>query len=648
MRKYISCSILISLLITCSCKISKDFARADSRNEWSHHFSFGSPSWDSFEHLSENPVYTGREGLEWPVNGFLFSDPVSKNMYLYIGEYRRYYSLINDPGSVSFNCVIFQSADRGKTWRKTGDLFPPVMKCYDSINIQVPDVMVIYSEGKYHMIFDWVSSDATWEKIGKSGIGYAVADRPEGPFKVSGKPLRINTQYKSSPLLNRYWRMYAPMIIKRKNDWVMLYMMDTSPSRSWALVASASEKPEGPYGEPVFIKNVEQKTYYPPLLEYFPAFTHKGYVYFPATSVALNRNYQLINRVRTEDVMNPGKWKTFCAGSFWHSINTDNEYAGIWGQTITGFIDDHDSLFVMYPSRNKADYGTVNLARRSWSHPYQKRGFNLSACQGASFTYLKRGVNPEYLNMDFNLTGTMHIFWDFHKTIDIKDTWGNFSFNQAEGDCKEIELSETDWKIKIADNGTMNIPDSGKIQNSVKQLQNLQLRKKEGKYSLYINGQKCWEGELSDHPGVIGIMLDPHSYLNVRSFKVTGNQTGGTLVYGYYEALLNSGNQDADWIFLTDPVFRNGSGAISKASHGFAKWNFIGTGFEMYLPRGPSFGNLDIYIDGKIAGNILLKNDQLTNSSVVFKSKHLHKGAHSVYIETENGHLPLDCIKVYF
>ena len=648
MRIHISCSILISLLITCSCKLNKDFALSDSRDEWSHHFSFGSPSWDSFERLPDNPVYTGRDGFEWPVNGFLFSDPISKNWYLYIGEYRRYYNIVNDSGSKNFNCVIYKSTDKGKTWGKIGDLFPLIMKCFDSINIQVPDVMVIYNEGKYHMIFDWVSSDASWENNGKSGIGYAVADRPEGPFSVSEEPLKINTQYRNSPLLDRYWRMYAPMIVKRKDDWVMLYMMDTSPSRSWALVASASEKPEGPYSEPVFIKNVEQKTYYPPLMEYFPAFSHKGYVYFPATSVALNRNYQLINRVRTEDVMDPGKWETFSAGSFWHSINEDNEYAGIWGQTITGFIDDQDSLFVMYPSRNKENYGTINLAKTSWTHLNKNRGFNLVSCEGPSFTYIKKGINLEHLDMDFNLAGTMRIVWDFHKTLDIKDTWGNFSLDQTDGEYKEIEISQTDWKIKFINNNTVDLIDSGKVQKSGEISDKIQLKKKNGSYSFYINNQKCWEGILPGNPGVVGIFLDPHSYLNICRFYVAGDQTKCFLFYGYYEALLNSGDQDIDWNFIKSSMFKNGSGAISKENHGFAKWNFYGTGFELYLPKGPSFDTVDIYIDGKNSGKIILKNDQFINSSVVFKSNLMRNGAHSVYIESKNGHLPLDCIKVHF
>jgi len=498
------------------------------------------------------------------------------------------------------------------------------------------------------MIFDWLSDKATWAEMSESGIGYAVADHPEGPYVVSKEPLKINTLHRSAPLLGRYWRMYAPMMVKRKNDWAILYMMDRSPSRSWALAASTAQKPEGPYSEPVLVRNVEVKTSYPPLMEYFPAFAHEGYVYFPATSVAVNRNYQLISRVKTEDITNPGKWEIFSTGSSWHSINTDNEYAGIWGQTFTGFVDGSDSIYVMFPSKNSNNYGTINLAKASWRHLFENKGFTLSANEGGVFTYIKKGIDLEDLNINFDLSGTMHIFWDFHKPLDIENMWGKFSFDQKTGNSKEIEISKTNWKVKYNNSGKIQTLDSGKVQTGGKTINNLQLRKVNGIHSLSINGLNCWEGELPNDPGVIGIMLDPHSFLFTTRFYIKGRETLAKLEAGYNEALLNSGNEDKDWEIIKSPVFRNGLGAISKQDSVFAKWNFEGTGVEIYLPKGPLFGTANVYIDGRFAGNIILKNETLKNSSLVFKSKSLRRGSHAVYIESFDGRLPLDCIEVIF
>jgi hypothetical protein len=648
MTKHHLIALLLFSLILIGCNRPKDYALLDAKDDWSHHFAYGSPSWDTFERFPNNPVYQGRDGMEWPVNGFLYNDPVSKNWFLFIGEYRRNYAIVQDSTAKNFNCVIYKSSDRGRTWEKRGDLFPLNMRCYDSLNIQAPDVMVVYDGGKYHLVFDWVSGQASWQEMGLSGIGYAVSDHPDGPYTVSAKPLKMNTQYRSKPLLNKYWRMYAQMLVKRKNDWVLLYMMDTAPSRSWALAASTSTSPEGPYSDPVLIRHVEGKTSYPPLMEYFPAFEHQGYVYFPATSVATNRNYQLISRVKTEEVTNPDRWEIFSAGSCWHSENTGNEYAGIWGQTITGFVDDSDSIIVMFPSKNKGNYGTINLAKASWSHLFRDKGFALAAAESGSFTYLKRGIEPDDLNIDFDLSGTMRIIWDFHKTADIQNTWGKFDFKHGAGEYKEIEISKTGWKMNLIGKEHIQTVDSGKILNFKAAANNLHLEKENGEYSLHFNDLKLWEGPLNNNPGVVGIMLDPRSNLFVSRFEVKGKQTKGKLFYGYYEALLTAGNQDNDWEIKKDTLFRNGEGAVSKGDNACAKWNFEGTGFEIYLPMGPDFGSAAIFIDGQPAGIIQLKNDKLLKSKMVFQSKKLNKGLHAVFIKTTDGRLPLDCIEVSF
>lgn len=645
MRKFGFFLVLLSSLFIYSCKLNKDFALIDFQNDWSHHFAYGSPSWDSFERFPNNPVYVGREGMEWPVNGFFFSDPVSKCWYLYIGEYRRGYEIKKNTSTPNFNCVVYKSSDKGKSWEKKGDLFPAGMSCYDSLHIEVPDVMVVFDQGKYHLVFDWVSDEASWQEMGASGIGYAVADSPEGPYTVSKEPIKINTQYKNNPLLGRYWRMYAPMLVKRQNDWVALYMMDRSPTQSWALAASTALKPEGPYSEPVLLQHVETRTNYPPLMEYFPAFTHQGYVYFPATSVAVNRNYQQIYRVKTEDVLNADKWELFSAGSAWHSTNSETEYAGIWGQTITGFVDNSDSIYVMFPSKNKQDFGTINLAKASWSKLFRRKGFSLSASEGASFSYINKGINLDNLSMDFELAGTMHLVWDFHGPLDIENMWGKFSLDRPECSYNEIEISQTSWKTKQHDRGQTQPLDSGKFQ-LVSGINQLQIRYRNGLYSLFINDQKCGEIGLTADPGFIGILLDPRSNLFTSRFDVTGKLTKEKIIYGCNEALLNSGNLNNDWEFMLDSGFMYGHGAISKESSGFAKWNFYGSGVELYLPKGPDFGSVTIYIDGIQTESINLKNEQFRNSSVVFKSKALQKGTHAIYIESKDGRLPLDCIEV--
>jgi hypothetical protein len=651
MKKYYFLSFFSLLVFICSCKTTytkRDYALLSNKNSWSHDYAFGSPSWDAFERFPNNPVYTGRKGMEWPVNGFLFSDPMSVNWYLYIGEYKENYRVDQDTSNQDFNCVIYKSADRGKTWNKIGDLFPANLLCYDSIKIQAPDVMVTYSSGKYHMVFDWVSNHFNWNNAKLSGIGYAVADRPEGPFVVSKDPVKINTQFKQNPLLNRYWRMYAPMIVRRKNDWLLAYMMDTSPApSSWVLAVSTASQPEGPYSNAEIMLNVEKKTNYPPLMEYYPAFTQDGYVYFPATSVSINRNYQSIYRVKTEEATYADKYELFSAGSLWHSLNVENEYAGIWGQTFTGFIDHNDSIYLMFPSKDSNNYGTINLARASWKRLQRQKGFNLTANEGNSFSYIKNPTDVESIDMEFKLDGTMHLIWDFHSPLDILNGWGKFSLEQSDAVYKEIEIKKTGWKIKVFERGRpTRIIDSGKIENLSINKNNLSLKKANGKYILSINNEKCWEGALQNNPGIVGLSLDPHSYLYVDRFGVYGRRTKGFVTYGFYRALVDAGNQNSDWGFKKDTNFLYGKGVISQKDSSFAKWNFDGKGFELFSPKGPLFGTINIYLDGELLKNISLKSPREMKSSSIFKLSGLSMGRHAVYIKSLDSLLPVDCINI--
>ncbi|MCK9411176.1 MAG: hypothetical protein M0Q53_02670 [Prolixibacteraceae bacterium] len=636
--------VFCAILSASSCNPKIDYARFENKNDWSQHYAYGSPSWDCFERFANNPVYRGYKGMEWPVNGFLFADPASQDWFLYIGEYTKNYSN-SDPFYKDRNCLIYKSSDKGKTWKNLGNLFPDGMVCYDSIEVRIPDVMVTYAEQKYHLVFDWRSKYANWMDMRNGGIGYAVSDKPEGPFVVSKEPLTFNTRNLQKPLLNRYWRTYAPMIFKRENDWSIAYMMDGVPA--WALAVSTASKPEGPYSAPKIVLNVERKTNYQPLQEFFPAFTHEGYAYFPSTSVAINRNYQSIHRVKIEDMTDPEKYELFCAGSLWHSVNVENEYSGIWGQTFSGFIDNKDTLYIMYPSKDRKDFGTINLAKSSWKNLNRNRGFWVTAQEGKSISYLKKIINMDGIDISFALEGVMHIVWDFNTPLDVQNIWGKFSFDGSDAEYKEISISKTKWLVSYYSKikGKINL-DSGKIQTWKDDGNTLNIKNTNGQFELFINEEKCWKGKMTESPGLIGIMLNKHSYLFVDRFEVKGKQLKGQVTYGFFDALVASGNKEKDWEFKQGSAFLLGRGAVSKRDSSFAKWNFDGEGVELYLPKGPHYNNVNIYLDGVLAGRVSLNSEKEQKSFLVYKSGILKMQPHAVYIESMDGLLPVDCIKV--
>jgi len=301
----------------------------------------------------------------------------------------------------------------------------------------------------------------------------------------------------------------------------------------------------------------------------------------------------------------------------------------------------------MFPSRDSNSFGTINLAKASWNNLFRNKGFNFSANEGNSFSYITKVINVEAIDMKFNHEGTMHIIWDFHSPIDVQNIWGKFDLYQDDAEYKEIVVTETDWGINILRSGKEILHvDSGTLPNWNSEEIRLLLKKEDGKYRLFCNDIICWEGIFENNPGIVGISLDPHSYLFTDHLVVDGCQMKGFITYGFYQALMNAGNQDCDWDLKKDALFLFGRGAVSKNDSSFAKWNFKGKGFELFSPKGPEYGTINIYLDGKFLKNIALNSTYEMESTRIYKATDLRMGNHALYIESMDGLLPLDSIKI--
>ena len=268
-----------------------DFARSVHVDAWLRHPVYGDPSFDAFERLPGNPIHRGAPPFEWPVNGFLFRDPVSGHSYIYVGDYTLGY--IGRPS----RCVLYRSTDGAQTWKNIGVVLQGDAAQFDKKG-HTPDVSVVYDGGRYHMVYDWGEPDFNAE----GGLAYAWADKPEGPWHRAPQPITRNTTLPK--LLGRYQRTYAATLIKRTNDWLIVGMMDEPPSR-WALFAMTAPQPAGPWSERKLVRNVERDEFHPPLLEFFPAFAHDGLLNVPATAVALNRNFNVLFQVPLERATEP-------------------------------------------------------------------------------------------------------------------------------------------------------------------------------------------------------------------------------------------------------------------------------------------------------------------------------------------------------
>ena len=612
-----------------------DYAESRYVDLWLRHPVYGDPSFDAFERVPGNPIHTGTPPYGWPVNGFFFPDPASGNWYIYIGDYPTGY--LGPPPS---RCILYRSKNRGQTWENLGPILHGDAQMFDK-NGHTPDVSVVFEDdGRYHMVYDW--GLASFIKDG--GLAYAWADKPEGPWHRDAQPVTRNSTLK--PLLGRYQRTYAATLVRRKNDWMILAMMDHAPY-SWALFAMAAPKPQGPYSERKLIRNVEASYFLPPLMEFYPAFVEAGWVYAPATSVARNRNFQMIFRAPLEKATNPEAWEIVRHGSVWHSEDMPNEAYGIWGQTFSGSVDQEGILWAMFPSRNTKGYGTINLAARPWRKPLRQRGFHLSGDNAPSITCLRRGYADFTLNAELSVRGKARIIWGYQAPLGP---------NQPTSDATLHPLSLTRYHgLELAPNGwrIITVDAQGAVQ--VIAMEATEPRRPwkvsiahqaDGATTLALEGKEVWKGLTRAGGGVIGLLADSHSHVFVVRFAISGKWAPSTIPFLYTEAWLGAGEDPAHWLEHRNPAFRFGTGAVRRDDAGRAKWNFMGSGFTLWSPKGPDYGTAEVQLDGAVVATVDLHSAQLKQSQPVFMKTGLADTFHAVILRPKTGRLVVDSLDV--
>ncbi|HEY5913110.1 MAG TPA: hypothetical protein VJA21_21175 [Verrucomicrobiae bacterium] len=614
-----------------------DYARAQHVNDWLRHPVYGDPSFDAFDRLPGNPIHRGQPPFEWPVNGFFFPDPRSQHWYLFIGDYGKGY--LKPPS----RCVLYRSSDHGHSWTNLGVVLQGNPQLFDHGG-HTPDVSVVYSAGRYHMVYDWGEPDFNAE----GGLAYAWAERPDGPWHRAPEPITRNSTLPR--ILGRYQRTYAATLIKRTNDWLILGMMDRAP-HSWALFAITAGKPEGPYSERRLVRHVEADYFHPPLLEFFPAFVYGGYVYAPATSVALNRNFNALFRAPVECAEDPSAWALNQHGSLWHAEDTEAEHYGIWGQTFSGLVQEDGMLRVMFPSRDANGCGTINLAQRRWAEPLRKQGFVLSGQSGPSLTLLRRAYADFELDAALRLHGTARLLMNYNAPLG-PDAPSSDSTLHPLSNTRHLglELSRSQWSLTRYDAlGNGRELASGRLEDRLRRI--LRLKRSNGQLAIKIDGSEVWVGpapaeEGASRTGLLGFRVEAHSHLTVDKFLLRGRTVPASVVLLHTEALLGAGASPGEWTQNTGADFRFGTGSVSKIAGTRAKWNVIGTDFKLWSPRGPGYGKIELRVDGTPAATIDLHSEQPQGSGVVWSTARLPHTFHAIVLVVKSGHAPLDCLEV--
>ena len=617
---------------------SVDYAESSQAGQWLRHPVYGDPSFDSFERLPGNPIHRGAPPFEWPVNGFFFPDPVSGNWYVYVGDYGKGY--LTPPS----RCLLYRSMNRGKTWTQFDVVLQGDAQMFDRGG-HTPDVSVVYADHRYHMVYDWGETNFNAE----GGLAYAWAERPEGPWHRTAEPLTRNSTLPK--LLGRYQRTYAATLLKREHDWLILAMMDFPP-HAWALFVMTAPKPEGPYSERRLLRHVEADFFHPPLLEFFPAFEHKGYVYAPATSVALNRNFNAVFRAPLAQADDPAAWTVFQNGSAWHAEDVEHERYGLWGQTFSGAVDRRGVLRVMFPSRDSRGQGTISLAQRPWNQPYKKRGFVLTGHQGPSLTLLRQAYEDFTLDALIQPRGTVRLLLDYAAPLSPNLPCSDATLHPLMNTRHSaLELSLNTWRLVcFASAGGETVLALGRLPA----VEHLALRlSRQGDFLVAkANNSTLWTGPLpppvcDQRTGVLGLQVETNTHLLVEKFLMRGCPKPARLTFGHSEALLGAGEPPAYWTEKQDPAFRFGLGIVARKPGARVKWNVVGQGLQLWSPRGPEFGKAEVRLDGQTVASLDLFAEKFEPSCPVWQSSDLQDAPHAVVLSSTNGHLPVDSLDVW-
>ena len=151
---------------------------------------------------------------------------------------------------------------------------------------------------------------------------------------------------------------------------------------------------------------------------------------------------------------------------------------------------------------------------------------------------------------------------------------------------------------------------------------------------------------MSASGGAIGLLAESHSHVSVDRFAIAGKLKPSTLSFLYTEAWLGAGEDPANWVEQRDAAFRFGVGAVRRDDGGRAKWNFMGSGFTLWSPKGPDYGKVEVRLDGVAVVTVDLHSAQGQPSQPVFSKTGLTDTFHAIVLQPQSGRLVVDSLDV--
>lgn len=635
-----------------------DYSKMCHKEAWLRHPVLGDPSFDNFTKLGQT-VHRSEPPFEWAVNGSIFSDPKTGYWYYYVACYPRDY--YTPDGSIC-HFIIYRSKDKGQTWENLGRGFPDLdcpFRGLENSAMGAPDAVVIYDEAedKYWLTYDWAAGKLI-EREGQepgieiwpdAGVALAWAESPEGPFHKLDTWVH-NNRFPSSRI-GRFNRGYSSSTFKRKNDWICFIMQDSGPYYGWGLTCRTAKTPDGEWSKPRLLLSPDRPEYYPEIIEFCFCVERDGKIYAPATSVAGNRNYQVVFAADLEEAEYPSAWKMIREGSLWHARPLADERYGIWGQTLQGFIED-GKYYTMYVGMDDRKCGTLSIASCPVDQPF-KDGFTISGHVGKSLSPILAAYRDYSLKMQVDFTGTIEVFLKYHGIMGPDRCTSNcVTSEESFVSSLSVELNDRQqFRVLLRDRkGALQVLGSGVCEEKIRHIGAVW---QQNKLSLSINRKLSWEGELSavleayqlDAQAPLAICAHEVSVLDCACFAVEGEPLPYQLRYSAREGVLTA-MHTLQWQSTVSSRFITEKGYVGDKEK-WVKWNFHGNGFRLYAPKDPDLGKAEVWVDGYLFGTIDLYSEHEEDSGVVYEEKGLPgETKHAVVLRGYEGQaFPVDILE---
>jgi hypothetical protein len=486
------------------------------------------------------------------------------------------------------------------------------------------------------MAYDWAN-----RVNDHGGIAYARAENPLGPWKQHPEPIHLDVT--QTPIFGRYVRTYAASLFHRPNAdasgrVLVLTAMSShgNAGGTWALAALTAPCPEGPWSEPRIILAPQLDCYLPAPVEYFPCFLHEEFVYAIATSVARNRSYQVLFRAPLDHAHVPDTWEPVRSGSLWHDEPVPHEAAGIWGQTPACVVQD-GTLYAMHPAKNADDCGTINISSRQWDTPFRD-GFVLSAPNAPALGVLEHTYDDVSIDANLRVSGSFSLLWAHTAAIGPNRTGGSdgIAHERSFADCYRLHVEPDHWTLSSIDRvGTETRISEGAATLPLERGVDIALTHRADRVTLHLDGRDVWAGALPRKRGRLALVADAGCILRANRFLVDGVAIPDPILLLPTDATMGSGASDDEWTLANDDSVPGGVICRTERDGARAKWNWRGRGFRLVLPRGDSFGQVSIVIDGKPLGSFDLSD----GAGPLIVERALDSGCHALALTVE--HAPI-------